>query len=66
MTQQIFKKAIELNKDSYKAYESFMGHHIGAGGKVMFQRKKRDVGLGMKYGDELIRIRPDHGAFLSL
>tara|TARA_B100000676_G_scaffold300575_1_gene346445 strand:- start:4078 stop:5667 length:1590 start_codon:yes stop_codon:yes gene_type:complete len=55
------KKAIELNKDSYNAYNLLMGHHIGAGEQVMLPADKRDVELGMKYGDELIRIRGDHG-----
>jgi len=55
------KKAIELNSDSYEAYNMLMGHHISGGGQVMLPEEKRDVELGMKYGDELIRIRGDHG-----
>ena len=39
-----------------------MGHHISAGSQVMLPEEKRDVELGMKYGDELIRIRGDHGS----
>ena len=56
------KKAIELNPDSYDAYSLLMGHHISAGNQVMLPQERRDVDLGMKYGDELIRIRPDQGA----
>jgi len=55
------KKSIELNPDSYDAYSLLMGHHIAAGSQVMLPEEKRDVELGMKYGDELIRIRGDHG-----
>ena len=55
------KKAIELNPDSYDAYSLLMGHHISAGNQVMLPEEKRDVDIGMKYGDELIRIRSDHG-----
>ena len=55
------KKAIELNPDCYNAYSLLMGHHIAAGLQVMLPEEKRDVDLGMKYGDELIRIRSEHG-----
>jgi len=55
------KKAIELNSDCYEAYNALMGHHISAGNQVMLPEEKRDIELGMKYGDELIRIRGDHG-----
>ena len=55
------KKAIELNSDCYEAYNTLMGHHIAAGLQVMLPEEKRDVDLGMKYGDELIRTRGDHG-----
>ena len=55
------KKAIKLNSDSYGAYRLLMGHHIAAGTQVMLPQEKRNVDLGLKYGDELIRIRPDHG-----
>jgi|TARA_B110000240_G_scaffold195391_1_gene244931 tetratricopeptide (TPR) repeat protein len=55
------KKSIELNPDSYNAYSLLMGHHISAGTQVMLPEEKRDIELGMKYGDELIRIRGDHG-----
>tara|TARA_B100001758_G_scaffold159522_1_gene137534 strand:- start:1438 stop:2940 length:1503 start_codon:yes stop_codon:yes gene_type:complete len=55
------KKALELNPDSYDAYNLLMGHHIAAGLQQMLPEEKRDVKLGLKYGDELIRIRPDHG-----
>ena len=58
---QTLKKAIELNPDSYDAYSLLMGHHIAAGLQQMLPEEKRDVSLGLKYGDELIRIRPDHG-----
>jgi len=55
------KKSIELNPDSYEAYSLLMGHHISAGTQVMLPEEKRDVELGTKYGDELIRTRGDHG-----
>ena len=55
------KKAIELNPDSYDAYNLLMGHHIAAGLQQMLPEEKRNVKLGLEYGDELIRIRPDHG-----
>jgi len=55
------KKAIEINPDCYQAYNMLMGHHIAAGTQVMLPEEKRDIELGMKYGDELIRIRGDHG-----
>ena len=55
------KKSIELNPDNYDAYSLLMGHHIAAGTQVMLPEEKRNVELGMKYGDELIRIRSDHG-----
>ena len=55
------KTAIELNPDCYDAYSLLMGHHIAAGTQVMLPEEKRDIELGMKYGDELIRIRGDHG-----
>jgi tetratricopeptide (TPR) repeat protein len=55
------KKAIELNSGCYEAYNTLMGHHIAAGNQVMLPEEKRDIELGMKYGDELIRIRGDHG-----
>jgi len=55
------KKSIELNPDNYEAYNTLMGHHISAGSQVMLPVEKRDVELGMQYGDELIRIRGDHG-----
>jgi len=55
------KKAIELNPDCYQANNILMGHHISAGTQVMLPEEKRDIELGMKYGDQLIRIRGDHG-----
>ena len=55
------KTAISLNPDSYEAYEKLMGHHIGMGGQSMLAEEKRDVETGIKYGDQLIRIRPDAG-----
>ena len=55
------KKAIELNPDNYRAYSLLMGHHIAAGEQVMLPQEERNVELGMNYGDELIRIRGDHG-----
>ena len=55
------KKAIELNPSCYQAYSLLMGHHIAAGTQVMLPEEKRDIKLGMKYSDELIRIRGDHG-----
>ena len=55
------KKAISLNPDSYEAYEKLMGHHIGMGNQSMLPEDKRDVSIGIKYGDQLIRIRPDAG-----
>ena len=55
------KKSIELNPDSYEAYSLLMGHHISAGDQVMLPEEKRDIELGVKYSDELIRIRGDHG-----
>ena len=55
------KTAIELNSNCYDAYSLLMGHHIAAGTQVMLPKEKRDIELGMKYGDELIRIRGDHG-----
>ena len=55
------KKALELNPDSYKANYLLMGHHIGLGGQSMLPEERRDVDLGIKYGDELIRIRPEEG-----
>ena len=54
-------KALELNPDSYKANYLLMGHHIGLGGQSMLPEEKRNVELGIKYGDELIRIRPEEG-----
>ena len=55
------KKAIKINPDNYRANALLMGHHIAAGTQVMLPEEKRDVKLGMKFGDELIRIRGDHG-----
>ena len=55
------KKAIELNPDCYDAYNLLMGHHIAAGLQQMLPEDQRDVTLGLEYGDELIRIRSDHG-----
>ena len=55
------EKALELNPDCYDAYSLLMGHHIAAGDQVMLPEEKRDIKLGMKYSDELIRIRGDHG-----
>ncbi len=55
------KKAIDLNPDSYDAYNLLMGHHIAAGYQQMLPEDQRDVALGLQYGDELIRILPDHG-----
>ena len=55
------KKSLEINPNSYKANYLLMGHHIGLGGQSMLPEEKRDVALGMKYGDELIRIRPEEG-----
>ena len=55
------EKALELNPDCYNAYSLLMGHHIAAGDQVMLPEEKRDIKLGMKYSDELIRIRGDHG-----
>ena len=55
------KKAIDINPDSYEAFSLLMGHHIAAGNQVMLPKNERDVELGIKYGDELIRIRSDHG-----
>jgi tetratricopeptide (TPR) repeat protein len=54
-------KAIELNPNCYRAYSLLMGHHISAGDQVMLPEEKRDIELGVKYSDELIRIRGDHG-----
>lgn len=54
-------KALELNPDSYKANYLLMGHHIGLGGQSMLPEENRDVTLGIEYGDELIRIRPEEG-----
>jgi tetratricopeptide (TPR) repeat protein len=58
---ETLKKSIELNPDNYNAYNTLMGHHIAAGNQVMLPVEKRDIELGMQYGDELIRIRGDHG-----
>ena len=58
---ETLKKAIELNPNNYNAYSLLMGHHIAAGTQVMLPQEERDVELGMDYGDELIRIRGDHG-----
>ena len=58
---EALKNAIELNPNCYDAYNILMGHHIGAGDQVMLPIEKRNIELGMKYGDELIRIRGDHG-----
>ena len=58
---QTLKKATKLNPNSYGAFSLLMGHHIAAGNQVMLPENERDVELGMKYGDELIRIRSDHG-----
>ncbi len=58
---ETLKKSIELNPDNYDAYSLLMGHHIAAGTQVMLPEEKRNIELGMKYGDELIRIRPNHG-----
>ena len=55
------KEAIKLNPDSYNAYFLLMGHHIGLGNQSMLPENERDVSLGIKYGDELIRIRPEEG-----
>ena len=55
------KKAIDINPNSYKAYYLLMGHHIGLGGQSMLPVERRNVSLGLKYGDELIRIRPEEG-----
>ena len=55
------KRAIELNPDCFDCNQTLMGHHIAAGTQVMLPEEKRDVKIGMKYGDELIRIRGDHG-----
>ena len=55
------KKAIELNPNCYRAYSLLMGHHISAGDQVMLPEEKRNIELGVKYSDELIRIRGDHG-----
>ena len=56
------KQAIERNEDCYECNQILMGHHIAAGTQVMLPEDRRDVDLGMQYGDELIRIRNDHGA----
>ena len=56
------KQAIERNEDCYECNQILMGHHIAAGSQVMLPEDRRDVDLGMQYGDELIRIRNDHGA----
>jgi tetratricopeptide (TPR) repeat protein len=56
------KQAIERNEDCYECNQTLMGHHIAAGSQVMLPEDRRDVDLGMQYGDELIRIRNDHGA----
>tara|TARA_B100002051_G_C16739475_1_gene643314 strand:+ start:67 stop:1575 length:1509 start_codon:yes stop_codon:yes gene_type:complete len=58
---KVLKKAISLNPDSYRAYSLLMGHHIAAGTQAMLPIEKRNVKVGMEYGDELIRIRGDHG-----
>ena len=55
------KKAIKINPNSYKAYYLLMGHHIGLGGQSMLPVERRNVSLGLKYGDKLIRIRPEEG-----
>ena len=55
------KKSIELNPNCYRAYSLLMGHHISAGDQVMLPEEKRNIELGVKYSDELIRIRGDHG-----
>ena len=54
-------KALEINPDSYNAYFILMGHHIGLGGQSMLPEENRSVSLGLDYGDELIRIRPEEG-----
>ena len=54
-------KSLDLNPNNYKANYLLMGHHIGLGGQSMLPEENRDVALGIKYGDELIRIRPEEG-----
>jgi len=58
---QTLKKATELNPDNYQAYNLLTGHHIAAGGQVMLPEEERNIEQGLKYANELIRIRPDAG-----
>ncbi len=54
-------KALELNPDSYDAYFLLFSQHIPHGNQVLLPEEKRSVEKGLKYADEMIRIRGDHG-----
>ena len=55
------ERSIDLNKNNYTAYNYLAGFHIPLGDRKMLPAEKRDIQKGLKYSEELIRIRPDAG-----
>ena len=59
--ENVFLKAISINKDNFVAYNFLAGQHIPSGGFTMLPTEQRNMEKGMKYIDEMIRIRPNSG-----
>jgi len=55
------ERSIDLNKNNYTAYNYLAGFHVPLGDRKMLPAEKRDIKKGLKYSEELIRIRPDAG-----
>ena len=53
-----YEKAIEINPDSYDAWQALAQLHIAGGTYIMLPKEQQDKAQGIKYAEELIRIRP--------
>lgn len=63
LSEEAFKKAIELNPDNYEAYTRLCGQHIAYGYYNILPEDKRDIEKGRVYADKLIELNPNsaHG-----
>jgi len=53
-----YEKAIDINPDSYEAWQELAQFHIAGGTYVMLPKEQQDKAKGIKYAEEMIRIRP--------
>ena len=63
LSEEAFKKAIELNPENYQAYTYLNGLHIAYGFYNILPEEDRNIKKGMEYSERLIKMKPDraHG-----